>query len=73
MLTEKDKNAILEYYAEVCRFLINCRKESHRVPADHWIIYATKRAEGSLRAIRSLTDLLGLPKNFLPNRDRIIV
>lgn len=73
MLTKREKNEILKYHASTCRFLIASRKNSDRVPAAHWVVYATKRFEGRLIAIRKLVDLLGLPRDFLPNRDNIIV
>ena len=73
MLNEKQKNEILKYHTKVCHNLIKGRKESQGIPVGHWMVYATKRFEGRLVAIRKLVDLLGLPYDFLPNRDSIIV
>ena len=73
LLTKKEKFEILKYHTEVCLCVIEGRKESQRIPAGNWIVWATKRFEGHLDAIRQLVDLLGLPKDFLPNRNSIIV
>jgi hypothetical protein len=73
LLTKKEKLAILKYHAKVCHGVIRGRKECQRVPLDYSCFGVARHLEGSLFAIRALIDLLGLPSDFLPYRDSIIV
>ena len=73
MLNKKEKNEILKYHTKVCHCVIKAQKESQSEPFSDLARTAKNRAEGRLIAIRKLVDLLGLPKDFLPNRDSIVV
>lgn len=73
MLNKKEKSEILKYNTKLCHCVIRARKESHRLILSSRAFVAKGRAEGRLNALRKLVNLLDLPKDFLPNRDSIIV